>query len=183
MTTPFSPVTPPENETPDIEGAIRLLQSEDVQLRQFVAYLLGRVGDARAIEPLIDALRDEHVGVRGAAANALGAIGDNSAVPYILPLLKEDNPQLKVWAAYALTMLGHDRFSLIAGALESSDVMVRRSAILAMEQLGDQRAVAHLLPLQDDASRRFEGDTTIGEAAARALAHLGYNVGRLPPHP
>ncbi|MCB9456308.1 MAG: HEAT repeat domain-containing protein [Anaerolineaceae bacterium] len=181
MTPPLPPNNTPENGTPDIEGAIRLLQSEDVQLRQFIAYLLGRVGDARAIEPLIDALRDEHVGVRGAAANALGAIGDNSAVPYILPLLKENNPQLKVWAAYALTKLGHDRFDLIVEPLGSKDVLVRRSAILALEQLGDRRAVEYLLPLQDDHARRFEGDTTIAEAAAKALAHLGYNVGRLPP--
>lgn len=176
---PTNPI--PANETPDIEGAIRLLQSPDVQLRQFVAYLLGRVGDARAIEPLIDALRDEHVGVRGAAANALGAIGDTGAVPYILPLLKDANPQLKVWAAYALTRLGHDRFDLMVDALGSPDVLVRRSAILAMEQLGDQRAVEHLLHLQDDDARRFEGDTTIAQAATKALAVLGYNVGRIPP--
>ena len=62
---------------PDVEGAIKLLRdSQDSQIRQFVAYLLGQTGDSRAIEPLIDALQDEHVGVRGAAANALGTIRD-----------------------------------------------------------------------------------------------------------
>ncbi|MCA9911996.1 MAG: HEAT repeat domain-containing protein, partial [Anaerolineae bacterium] len=73
------------------------------------------------------------------------------------------------------------RFSLIADAVQSGDVLVRRSAILAMEQLGDQRAVAYLLELQDDHARRFEGDTTIAQAAAKALTKLGYNVGRIPP--
>src|SRR5688572_27964864 len=100
MTTPIPP-----DQTPDIEGAIRLLKSPDVQLRQFVAYLLGRAGDARAIEPLIDTLQDDHPGVRGAAANALGALGDETAVPYLKPLLREANQQLMVWAAYALTRL------------------------------------------------------------------------------
>jgi HEAT repeat protein len=168
-------------ETPDVEGAIRLLRSPDVQLRQFVAYLLGRVGDARAIEPLIDALQDENAGVRGAAANALGAIGDNAAVPYLKPLLNDNNPQLVVWAAYALTRLHRDYFAVIAEALESDNVDVRRSAILALQQLGDKRAIAPLLTLSDDQGRRFDADSTVAEAAAKALISLGYNVGKLPP--
>jgi HEAT repeat protein len=171
------------NETPDVDGAIRLLRSEDVQLRQFVAYLLGRVGDKRAIEPLIDALQDENAGVRGAAANALGAIGDDAAIPYLKPLLNHSSPQLVVWAAYALTKLGQDVFSVIADALTSDDVDVRRSAVLAMQQLGDPRAIPPLLNLSNDQARRFEADSTVAEAAAKALLMLGYNVGNLPPRP
>jgi HEAT repeat protein len=166
---------PQENETPDVEGAIQLLRSPDVQLRQFVAYLLGRVGDKRAIEPLIDALQDDHPGVRGAAANALGAIGDESAVPYLRPLLNNTNEQLVVWAAYALSMLGHDHFQVIVDALHSQDVVIRRSAILALHQLGDVRAIPLLIPLSNDDERRFEGDTTVSEAAIKALKSLGYN--------
>jgi HEAT repeat protein len=167
--------------TPDIEGAIRLLQSPDVQIRQFVAYLLGQAGDARAIEPLIQALQDEDVGVKGAAANALGAIGDKRAVPELKPLLKHDNPQLVVWVAFALTRLGHDHFEILETALTDNDVAVRRSAVLAMQQLGDRRAVGPLLSVRDDDARRFSADSTVAEAAAKALISLGYNVGRLPP--
>jgi HEAT repeat protein len=130
---------------------------------------------------LIDCLRDDDVGVRGAAANALGAIGDQSAVPYLKPLLKEDNPQLIVWVAFALTMLGQDYFYILVNALKSDDVNVRRSGVLALHQLGDKRAVEPLLTLSDDHERRFESDTTVAEAAARALMTLGYNVGKLPP--
>ncbi len=166
---------------PNIEGAIHLLQSEDVQIRQMMAYLLGQVGDARAIEPLIDALNDADVGVRGAAANALGALGDQAAVPYLKPLLRSNNPQLVVWAAFALTKLGHDQFALLIEALETGDVMVRRSAILAMQQLADPRAIAPLLAVYRDTERRFSADNTVGEAAAKALAKMGYNIGDLPP--
>ncbi len=169
------------NPPPDIEGAIGLLGSPDPDLRQFVAYLLGQARDSRAIEPLIDALQDEHVGVRGAAANALGTIGDPAAVPYLLPLLRHPNPQLVVWAAFALTRLGHDSFGVLESMLQSEDVDVRRSTILAFQQLGDQRAIPLLLAISNDDSKRFSGDTTLGEAAVRALIHLGYNVGHLPP--
>lgn len=168
---------------PDIEGAIRLLRSPDVQIRQFVAYMLGQTRDPRAIEPLIDTLQDEHVGVRGAAANALGAIGDRSAVPYLKPLLRHSNPQLVVWAAFALTRLGHDHFHLLDVATRSDEVDVRRSAILAMQQLGDKRAIEPLLALCHDQSRRFATDSTVGEAATKALISLGYNIGYLPPRP
>jgi len=166
---------------PDVEGAIRLLRSPDVQVRQFVAYLLGQVGDARAIEPLIEALKDDDVGVQGAAANALGALGDQSAVPYLFPLLKHKNRQLVVWVAFALTRLGHDYFDVLEAALSDSAVAVRRSGVLAMQQLGDRRAVGPLLALCDDQERRFEADSTVAEAATKALISLGYNVGRIPP--
>lgn len=165
----------PFDDTPDIEGAIRLLKSEDEQLRQFVAYLLGQAGDLRAVEPLIDALQDEHIGVRGAAANALGALGDSLVIPYLKPLLKQDNPQLSIWVAFALTRLGEDHFNSITPALSSEDVDVRRSAILALRQLGDRRAIKPLLALCDDESRRFEADSTVAEAALQTLISLGYN--------
>lgn len=168
--------------TPDIEGAIRLLrESSDSQIRQFVAYLLGQAGDERAVEPLIDALQDEHVGVRGAAANALGRMGDPGAIPYLRPLLKHHNPQLVVWAAYALTRLGDDHFETLEQALATGEVDVRRSAILAMRQLGDKRAIGPLLSLLGDEERRFAADSTVDEAVHQALASLGYNIGKLPP--
>ena len=164
----------PPDDAPNIEGAISLLKSPDVQIRQFVAYLLGQTGDSRAIEPLIESLSDEHVGVRGAAANALGAIGDQQAVPYLVPLLQDDNPQLVIWAAFALTKLGHDHITTLFDGLQTEDVAVRRSAILALQQLGDSRAIAPLLALRDDASRRFENDSTVAEAVNKALLSLGY---------
>lgn len=170
-----------DNTHPDIDGAIKLLKSGDVQIRQFTAYLLGQTGDERAIEPLIEALADEHVGVRGAAANALGTLGSQHAIPYLLPLLKHDNPQLVIWVAFALTRLGKDHFDVLVEALQSPGVDERRSAILAMRQLGDSRAIAPLLAIQGDHRRRFEADSTVSEAASQTLISLGYNVGTLPP--
>ena len=60
-------------------------------------------------------------------------------------------------------------------------VEVRRSAILGMRLLGDQRAIGPLLALQGDDRRRFEADSTVDEAVLQALISLGYNIGKLPP--
>lgn len=165
----------PSTETPDIEGAIQLLESPDSQIRQFIAYLLGQARDPRATDALLNALYDEHVGVRGAAANALGKLGDTRAIPHLMPLLNDLNPQLVIWAAFALTMLGEDYFDVLLDGLKSDDVLVRRSAVLAMRQLGDPRAIEPLLTLRGDQARRFENDITVEAAAALALSSLGYN--------
>lgn len=162
------------DETPNIEDAIALLHSPDVQLRQCIAYLLGQAGDPRAIDPLLDRLDDEHVGVRGAAANALGQMGDPRAVPHLLPMLGDAHPQLVVWAAFALTKLGHDYFDVLIDALDDDAVEVRRSAVLALRQLGDRRAIQHLLRLRGDTSQRFQNDTTVHWAVEQALDSLGY---------
>jgi len=163
-----------EMPTPDIDGAIGLLESEDVQIRQFTAYLLGQAGDRRAVEPLIRALSDDHPGVRGAAANALGQLGDPIAVPHLLDLVGDDNRQIAVWAAFALTRLGESYFHVLVNALRSEDVNVRRSAILAMSQLGDARAIEPLLTLREDQGRRFDSDSTVADAVAKVLHQLGY---------
>ena len=162
---------------PNIEGAIDLLKSPDVQIRQFVAYLLGEAKHPAAIEPLIAALRDQHVGVRGAAANALGKIGDARALPPLRALLMDKNPQMVVWAAFGLTRLGDDHFDDLIAFLRSPDVMVRRSAVLALNQLGDPRAIPALTLLLEDREKRFSSDNTVAEAVERALASLGHRVG------
>lgn len=168
---------PPNAVQPDIDGAIALLAtSPDEQVRQWTAYLLGQAGGRRAVEPLIAALDDAHVGVRGAAANALGMLGDARAMAPLRRLLDANHPQLSVWLAFALTRLGDDQFARITDSLTSTDVDVRRSAVLALRQLGDVRAIVPLLARYGDTGRRFPDDNTVAEAAAGALAALGHPV-------
>ncbi len=63
---------------------------------------------------------------------------------------------------------------MLVNALRADDVAVRRSGVLALQQLGDARAIPHLLKLRDDLERRFDGDTTVGQAVVKALDALGY---------
>jgi hypothetical protein len=52
---------------------------------------LGKIGDSRAVEPLIAALKDWDQDVRYAAVEALGKIGDSRAVgPFIAALNDKD---------------------------------------------------------------------------------------------
>ncbi|MDD1676897.1 MAG: HEAT repeat domain-containing protein [Methanomicrobiales archaeon] len=62
------------------QSALAHLTDENAAYRWGAAEALGRMGDPRAIGPLIKALRDEDWRVRMKAAWSLGRLGDRSAL-------------------------------------------------------------------------------------------------------
>jgi HEAT repeat protein len=60
-------------------------------MRKDAARALGKIGDARAVEPLIKALKEDEVLVSAEAARALGKIGGARAVEALMKALKEDS--------------------------------------------------------------------------------------------
>jgi HEAT repeat protein len=65
----------------DIEGLIKALAYEkDSYVRREVAKAVGKIGDSRAVEPLINALNDSDSDVRREVAKAIGKIGYSRAV-------------------------------------------------------------------------------------------------------
>jgi len=66
------------------EQALRALTSKDPHMRASAAMVLGRVGDRRAVTPLINALQDAADAVRMEAAEGLGKLGDPEAVDALM---------------------------------------------------------------------------------------------------
>lgn len=71
----------------DIEGLLEALKHKDAEVRRKVAGALGRLGDPRAIDPLIRILTGDNefmvnpdLYLQGDVAKALGEIGDEKAV-------------------------------------------------------------------------------------------------------
>jgi HEAT repeat protein len=109
----------------------RRLFSNDRSVRQDAAEAIGKLGDRRAVEPLIEALGDwrkdvdeyaakmlhltmadltqteVHVGM--AAAEALGKLGDRRAVAPLIKALTHRFEDVGKTAAEALTKLGDPR--------------------------------------------------------------------------
>lgn len=111
-----------------VEQAIANLQHEDVSLRYYAAWWLGRfrVSEPAAVEALIAALKDEdhrtQLGdypLRRNAARALGKLGDRRAVPGLIH------------------------------CLDCSDFYVREAAAQSLGMLGDPTTVPALIPLLD----------------------------------
>lgn len=86
---------------PAVEILIESLEDDDWLVREAAADLLGKIGDVRAVEPLMERLRvDQDTGVKELAVKALGLIGDSRPVD----LLVEQIPirPLRVFSVEAL---------------------------------------------------------------------------------
>jgi HEAT repeat protein len=86
------------------------------KLREEIAGTLGRIGDPRAVEPLIEAFtKGEANEVRNAAVRALGQIGDPRAVEHLVEVMKTDED--KEIQKVAIRALGEIRDPSAVGPL------------------------------------------------------------------
>ncbi len=65
----------------EVADLIEKLKDSDPKVRVQAAWALGKIGDARAVEPLSAALKDSHEDVREEAAEALEKIKNARAKP------------------------------------------------------------------------------------------------------
>ncbi|WP_447974904.1 HEAT repeat domain-containing protein [Nitrospira sp. Kam-Ns4a] len=86
---------------PSVEILIEFLEDDDWVVREAAADLLGKIGDLRAVEPLMERLKkDKDTGVKEIALKSLGLIGD--ARPIQLYLDAIPIRPLRVYAMEAL---------------------------------------------------------------------------------
>jgi hypothetical protein len=68
-----------------------VIEDANYKVRVQAALVLGKLGDQRAVPPLIKALGDTNKTVRGIAASALGQLGDASAAEPLRDLLRHES--------------------------------------------------------------------------------------------
>lgn len=186
-------ITPaaPEAESLTVEQAIANLQSEDLGLRFYAAWWLGRfrVNDPVAVEVLIQALHDtadrtEAGGypLRRNAARALGKLGDRRAVSPLIDCLSCPDFYVREAAAQSLEMLGDSSaiatlMQLLNNAIpgtqpapEQADLSQPYDAII--EALGTLQATAAASSIQPFLEHPVQ---RVQYAAARALYQLTRN--------
>ncbi|MBW4552250.1 MAG: HEAT repeat domain-containing protein [Aphanocapsa sp. GSE-SYN-MK-11-07L] len=171
-----------------VEQAIANLQGEDLGLRVYAAWWLGRfrVNAPAAIEILIVALEDEAdrtpaggYPLRRNAARALGKLGDRQAVPALIQALSCTDFYVREAAAQALEMLGDPAgiptlIELLTNNLpgtlpapEPPQLAQPFDAILeALGSLGARSAIAEIQPFLEHELPRIQ------YAAARAMYQL-----------
>ena len=122
---------------PAVEPLIQALNDPNAKdwVRMSMADTLGKIGDPRAVEPLISALGDEAV-VRSAATSALGKIGDPRAVEPLISALGDEDEGFRCEAAAALGEIGDPRaVEPLTRALEDESEWVRETAAEALEKI------------------------------------------------
>ena len=171
-----------------VEQAIANLQGEDLGLRVYAAWWLGRfrVDAPAAIDVLIAALKDEDdrttaggYPLRRNAARALGKLGDRRAVPALIDALECSDFYVREAAAQALEMLAeqsciprliellNNQISGTLPALEPPQLTQPFDAILeALGTLGAIDAIPDILPFLEHPVPRIQ------YAAARAMYQL-----------
>lgn len=171
-----------------VEQAIANLQGEDLGLRVYAAWWLGRfrVNDPEAIDVLIAALKDEddrtYAGgypLRRNAARALGKLGDQRAVDALVEALACSDFYVREAATQSLEMLGNpscipwlldllqDRVPETLPAPEPPQLAQPFDAILeALGALGACDAIPLIQPFLSHSLPRVQ------YAAARALYQL-----------
>ena len=68
-----------------------VIDDGNYKVRVQAALVLGKLGDPRAVQPLIKALGDSNKTVRGIAASALGQLGDAAALDALRDLLRHES--------------------------------------------------------------------------------------------
>jgi len=126
------------------EHLLNLLTDE--HLRPDVIYVLGKIGDARAIDTLSFYLKGQDTHIRMAAALALGDIGHKSAVPFLIDTLSGSDSQVKEAAVFSLGKVGDpSAVEALVSVVNNEKGQLQIRAIDALRHIGDAKAVEALI--------------------------------------
>jgi HEAT repeat protein len=169
----------------DIPQTAVFFEVKDWRVRAAAASALGKIGDKRAVEPLIAALRDEYRCVREAAACALEKINPNwhtteeakRQVPKFITALGDRDSNVRKGAASALVMIGISAVEPLITALRDKDSYVREAAACALEKINPNWHTTEEAKRQvpEFIAALRDKDSYVREAAACALEKINPN--------
>jgi len=170
------------DEEPGAKAQVRSLfkDTEEPEIRQYLALVLGRTHDREALPLLTAALKDQDDKTRIYSLWALGTLGDPAGRAPLEAALGDADPGIRKTAAFALGELG-DRAAVPAllPRLDDRVADVRWNAALALARLGDRAGVPVLEAMLDRHLLAQVADITPDQeeeamtSALRALAALG----------
>lgn len=156
-----------------LPALLNALGDGDADVAREVVAAIGAIGDESAVEPLIGVLKNAegyyHTVVRAAAARSLAQLGDLRAVDPLLDAISDPSAEASAEAIRALATLGDSRaLDALIGVVRNPNgyflQIARRAAVLALAQIGGERATAELRAIASDLSE----DTTIRDTAEAA---------------
>lgn len=95
----------------DVDGLIKLLEHNDLELQTKAALALGEIGNLRAVMPLLKLMQYEEPDLLIVASSALNKFNKTVLVKPFIDALNDKNSGLMVWrfVAYALGEIGDPR--------------------------------------------------------------------------
>jgi HEAT repeat protein len=131
---------------PALLETVAATRTEDADVREIALRALARIGDPRAVGPLVEALKNSEVWLVPRIADILTRHGALSVDPMIAFLEDPARHPARAWAASILGEVGATRaFPALVRALTDLDDEVRAKSASALGRIGDGRAVGYLL--------------------------------------
>ena len=157
---------------------IEALADAQPRVRHRAAGVLGKTGDARAVQPLSQAWRAARYArgdnIRYSAAQALVTIGE-PALSALIEALSDEGAEVRRVAAISLGRVGNPSATApLIGALRDADGLVRGRAAEALLQVGDCQATIDRI----DAAGVLDAFVLalVGRRATGALTEIGPNA-------
>ncbi len=126
-----------------VEPLVKCLDSEDTRVRANAIYALGKIGDERAIQPLINRLPAASLEMRSRISDALIKTG-RASIPALIGLLESKDREVKWIAAYSLAQIGPDAEASLLGALRQRGPAAGEEIIYALGIAGRKDSIAPL---------------------------------------
>ena len=152
---------------PMVDRLIEQLHGDDLDTRRAAVVALGRIGDARAVEPLVRLIDDDDRELLVPVTAALARLGDGRAFESLLRLLGDADLSVRQGAIGALNSIGHPEMGArIRTLLDDADPRVRESAVKIAGYFGFGDCAEGLL------DRCRDRDETVRAAALEHVAYL-----------
>jgi len=137
-----------------VDPLITALEDKEGTVRKFAATLLGKLGDARAIEPLGMTLYDMHHDVGNASAEALVQFGA-PAVGVLIEALSHPEMWIRIHSVVALSKIKDPRVtSVLLQMLNDPEREVKKQVILSLGELKDPRTLSALQEIANNRADR-----------------------------
>ncbi len=127
-----------------------------------------------ALSELENALHHSNPNVRISAMHVIGKIGNPSFIDLLLPFTRSNLVFERAWSVGALGYAGLSKYyETLMTALDDEDSSVRESAILALGDLGDNRALPALKQIAEMDRTMIENyGRTLGDVAKEAIVNI-----------
>jgi HEAT repeat protein len=126
-----------------VEPLVKCLDNEDTRVRANAIYALGKIGDERAIQPLINHLPAASLEMRSRISDALIKVG-RASIPALTKLLDNKDREIKWIAAYSLAQIGPDAEASLLNALKQRGPQASEDIIYALGLAGRKDSFAPL---------------------------------------
>ncbi|MBR1368603.1 hypothetical protein RJ53_03425 [Methanocalculus chunghsingensis] len=132
---------------PALPVLIGALSDTSPPVRAAAAEMIGEIGEPSAARYLLPLLADGEGAVRAMAARSLGKLRSTDAISPLITCLPDLKADVKREAVIALGRIGRPAVENLVATLNGPSDEIRRGAAEALGEIGDQRAIPHLVNL------------------------------------